>query len=30
MRKKMYSKEKTITSEQVYDGIVVKLFSDER
>ena len=24
----MYSKEKTITSEQVYDGIVVKLFSD--
>ncbi|MBQ3936123.1 MAG: ADP-ribose pyrophosphatase, partial [Ruminococcus sp.] len=28
MRKKMYSKEKTITSEQVYDGIVVKLFSD--
>ena len=28
VRKKMYSKEKTITSEQVYDGIVVKLFSD--
>ena len=25
----MYSKEKKITSEQVYDGIVVKLFSDE-
>lgn len=25
----MYSKEKTLTSEQVYDGIVVKLFSDE-
>ena len=28
-RKKIYSKEKKITSEQVYDGIVVKLFSDE-
>ena len=25
----MYSKEKTLTSEQVYDGIVVKLFSDK-
>ena len=25
----MYSKEKTITTKQVYDGIVVKLFSDE-
>lgn len=25
----MYSREKTLTSKQVYDGIVVKLFSDE-